>query len=339
MLRGFACLLVALMHVTVTFSQTFHAYFLWNFFKFGGGGVDIFFVLSGFIITYSNRQNIGKPATILKFVKKRLIRIFPIYWIIISIFLVLQVMLPAYYATHFQMNFENIFSTFFLLPNHITLNGVSWSLTNELFFYLLFLLALLIPNKNFMLGLLAAYLVFLVLVPAFSSNAPSNSNSFIQLLLFPMNIEFLLGIGVVFFVDKFPDKWIFPFLIVGLCLFLVSAVYYTPLSQILSGYSRVIMFGLPSFLIVLALVKYELVTHIKVNNLFLQLGDASYSIYLFHLPIVVAFFKIIAKVSIANHLTLVLLSGGLLAAVCFAGFIIYKKVEKPLINWLNIILV
>ncbi len=327
------------MHVTVIFSQTFHAYFLWNFFKFGGGGVDIFFVLSGFIITYSNRQNLGKPGNILKFVKKRLIRIFPIYWIIISIFLVVQVMLPGYYATHFQMNFANIFSTFFLLPNHIMLNGVSWSLTNELFFYLLFLLALLIPNKNFMLGLLVVYLVLLVLVPALSSNAPSNSNSFIQLLLFPMNIEFLLGIGVVFFVDKFPDKWIFPFLIVGLSIFLVSAIYYTSLSQIFSGYSRVIMFGLPSFLIVLALVKYELVTHIKVNNLFLQLGDASYSIYLFHLPIVVAFFKIMAKVSIDNHLTLVLLSGGLLAAVCFAGFIIYKKVEKPLINWLNIILV
>jgi exopolysaccharide production protein ExoZ len=316
MLRGIACVLVVLMHVTVTFSQTFHAYFLWNFFKFGGAGVDVFFVLSGFIITYSNRQHIGKPHNILKFIKKRLIRIFPIYWIIISFFLVIQVMLPTYYETHFQMNFVNIFSTFFLLPNHIMLNGVSWSLTNELFFYLLFLL-----------------------VPAFSFNAAVNSNNLIQLLLFPMNIEFLLGIGVVFFVDKFPDKWIFPFLILGLSLFLVSAIYYTPLSHIFRGYGRVIMFGFPSFLIVLALVKYELVTHFKVNNLFLQLGDASYSIYLFHLPIVVAFFKIIAKVPIANDLVLVLLSGGLLAAVCYAGYIIYKKVEKPLINWLNITLV
>jgi peptidoglycan/LPS O-acetylase OafA/YrhL len=89
----------------------------------------------------------------------------------------------------------------------------------------------------------------------------------------------------------------------------------------------------------LALVKYEFVTHIKVNNLFLQLGDASYSIYLFHLPVVVAFFKIIAKVSIGNHLVLVLLSVGLLISVCYAGYIIYKKIEKPLINWLNINLV
>jgi exopolysaccharide production protein ExoZ len=167
MLRGIACVLVVLMHVTVTFSQTFHAYFLWNFFKFGGAGVDVFFVLSGFIITYSNRQHIGKPHNILKFIKKRLIRIFPIYWIIISFFLVIQVMLPTYYETHFQMNFVNIFSTFFLLPNHIMLNGVSWSLTNELFFYLLFLLSLLISNTNFILGLLAAYLVFLMLVHAF----------------------------------------------------------------------------------------------------------------------------------------------------------------------------
>lgn len=338
LLRGIACVLVALMHITITFSQTFHSYFLWNFFKFGGGGVDIFFVLSGFIITYSNRQHIGKPGNIFKFVKKRLIRIFPIYWIIISFFLAIQLTLPVFYATHFQMNFANIFSTYFLLPNHNMLNGVSWSLTNELFFYLLFLLALLIPNKNVILGLLAVYLIFLTLLPAFSFNSLNNHNSFIQLLLFPMNIEFLLGILVVFFVDKFPNKWIFPFLIAGLVCFIVSAAYYTELSQAFSGYSRVIMFGFPSSLIILALVKYELVTHIKVNNLFLQLGDASYSIYLFHLPIVVAFFKIITRMPVANHLVLVSLSFGLLAAVCYTSHIIYKKIERPLIKWLNITL-
>jgi exopolysaccharide production protein ExoZ len=338
LLRGIACVLVALMHITVSFSQTFHSYFLWNFFKFGGGGVDIFFVLSGFIITYSNRQHIGKPGNILTFVKKRLIRIFPIYWILISFFLVIQLILPAFYATHFQMSLANIFSTYFLLPNHNMLNGVSWSLTNELLFYLLFLLALLIPNKNVVLWLLAVYLIFLILLPAFSFNTLNNHNSFIQLLLFPMNVEFLLGILIVFFVDRFPSKWIFPFLITGLSCFIVSATYYTKLSQAFSGYSRVIMFGFPSFLIILALVKYELITHIKVNNLFLKLGDASYSIYLFHLPIEVAFFKIITKMSVTNHLVLVSLSCGLLAAVCYIGHIIYKKIERPLIKWLNITL-
>ena len=51
LLRGVACILVALMHITITFSQTYQLAFLGNIFEFGGAGVDIFFVLSGFIIT------------------------------------------------------------------------------------------------------------------------------------------------------------------------------------------------------------------------------------------------------------------------------------------------
>ena len=67
LLRGIACLLVMLRHITLTFFQTFHSTFLSNIFDSGGSGVDIFFVLSGFIITYSNRQHIGKAAHTGKF--------------------------------------------------------------------------------------------------------------------------------------------------------------------------------------------------------------------------------------------------------------------------------
>ena len=115
MIRGLACILVVLMHITVTFSDTYTLSFLWNIFKFGGCGVDIFFVLSGFIITYSNRHYITKASSIGKFLKKRAIRIFPIYWIIISFFLALQLIFPSFYRTHFQLNFANILSTYFLV--------------------------------------------------------------------------------------------------------------------------------------------------------------------------------------------------------------------------------
>ena len=79
-------MLVVLFHVTGTFFETYNVSFLAGMFKFGGSGVDVFFVLSGFIITYANREYIGKPKNINQFFKKRAIRIFPIYWIIISFF-------------------------------------------------------------------------------------------------------------------------------------------------------------------------------------------------------------------------------------------------------------
>lgn len=339
LLRGVACILVVLMHITITFSQTYHLPFLGNIFKFGGAGVDIFFVLSGFIITYSNKQYITKATSIGKFLKKRMIRIFPIYWIIISLLLVFQLLLPSFYRTHFQLTTSNIFNTYFLLPNHEMINGVSWSLTNEMFFYVLFTLALLIPSKKFILLLLFVYLAFLIVLPAVSFTTAHEANGFTQLLIFPMNIEFLLGVLVVFFLENFPKKWCFPFLITGVGYFIFSTVFYTEILNFFnSGYSRVIMFGLPAFLIILSLVKYELSANIKVNNLFLKTGDASYSIYLFHLPVVVAFFKIMVKLPLTNHLLLVLLSAGMLFVICFAGILIYKKIESPLIKWLTITL-
>ena len=327
------------MHITVTFSQTYNLFFLGNIFKFGGCGVDIFFVLSGFIITYSNKQYITKATSIGKFLKKRMIRIFPIYWIIISLLLVFQLLLPSFYRTHFQLTAANIFNTYFLLPNHEMINGVSWSLTNEMFFYILFTLALVIPSKKIILLLLFVYLAFLIVLPAIPFTTVNQNNRFTGLLIFPMNIEFLLGILIVFLLERFPKKWCFPFLVVGVGCFIFSAVFYTEISQFFSGgYSRVIMFGFPSFLIILSLVKYELTANIKVHNLFLKIGDASYSIYLFHLPVVVAFFKIMVKLPVTNHLLLVLLSGGLLCVICFAGILIYKKIESPLIKWLTITL-
>ena len=323
------------MHITVTFSQTYQVSFLGNIFKFGGSGVDIFFVLSGFIITYSNRQYITKSSTVGKFLKKRIIRIFPIYWIIVSFFLLLQLLLPSFYRTHFQLNPANIVSTYLLFPNHEMINGVSWSLTNELFFYALFTLAILIPQKKYSLLLLLLYFIVLFLL-TFTSITATNRNGFVGLLIFPMNIEFILGITVALLVDRFPNIWTCTFLITGIGLFILFAIFSSNgLTFSNNGYNRVLMYGFPAFLIILALVKYELTATIKVNKLFLQLGDASYSIYLFHLPIVAAFFKIMVKLSVTNYLLLVFLSCVLLFIICFIGMVIYRKIEHPIIKWLN----
>ena len=215
------------------------------------------------------------------------------------------------------------------------INGVSWSLTNELFFYILFTLSILIPKKKYSLLLLLLYFIVLLLLPFTSINA-ADRNDFVSLLLFPMSIEFLLGIAVVLLVEKFPQNWITTVLLTGTGFFILSAIFNNNgLFFLNNGYNRVLMFGFPAFLIILTLVKYESTVTIKVNKLFLQLGDASYSIYLFHLPIVVAFFKIMAKLPVTNYLVLTFLSCLLFFAVCFIGIVIYSKIERPLIKWIN----
>ncbi len=339
LLRGIASILVVLLHITINYQENTGQDFLFGFFKFGGSGVDVFFVLSGFIITHANLRYVEQSSTVVKFLKRRFIRIFPIYWIVITGLLVLQLVLPSFYNTAFDTGFSNILQTYLLLPGHIMLNGVSWSLTNELFFYLLFMLALLIPNKKITFYLMVVYFILLI-VFALSNQQGIAGNAYAEIFLFPMNIEFFLGVFIVLLVNRIPRNWVYPILIGGILLFIVSALLNNSDLTVVSSSSnqalnRVLLFGFPSFLVILALVKMELSKTVKMPDLFLQLGDASYSIYLIHLPIVAAFFKVLAKFNINNSVVLFLLTCLLFIIICVAGIFIYHKIEKPLIKKLN----
>ncbi len=339
MLRGVASILVVLFHITVNFPVTGGQGFLFDMFAFGWSGVDIFFVLSGFIIAYSNQTYVASPGKTVPFLKRRFIRIFPIYWVIITAFLLIQMVFLQYYNTPFEMGAGNLLATYLLLPGHIMVNGVSWSLTNELFFYLLFTLAILIPSKRLALYLLPTYFILLIII-AIAGVDLTGGNSYLDLLFFPMNMEFLLGVFIVLLFNRISEKWIWPLLLAGILLFL-AGIYCFHQGIVIAGkgadpvLNRVILFGFPSFLVILALVKKEFTKHIKVKTIFLKLGDASYSIYLLHLPLVAAFFKVWVKTGITNFSVLVLLSLLLFVVVCFIGIIVYDKIEKPLIKVLS----
>ncbi len=335
LLRGVASLLVVFLHITVNYNNVFATPLLGNFFLFGGSGVDIFFVLSGFIITYTNLGNAGNKAAIGGFVKRRLIRIFPVYWLIISIFVLLQVLLPAFYKTPFDLSFSNMVATYLLLPGHMMVNGVSWSLTNELFFYLLFIIALLIPHKRISLYLMLVYLA-LLLVFGIANYSFENSHLVYAFIWNPMNIEFFLGVISAILYSKLNGKLAWPFFIVGMLWFIAGILINNHHMDIYStAFNRVLLFGMPSFFIILGITVLERQGKTGVHQLFLQLGDASYSIYLFHLPVVAAFFKILQYLKITDpYLTGVSLCF-LILLICIAGVLIYHKIEKPLIGYLN----
>ena len=339
MLRGIASILVVLYHMTTNFSETFHQSFLFNIFNFGGSGVDIFFVLSGFIIAYANKDYVANPSKTVTFLKRRFVRIYPIYWIIITGFLLVQFAFPLYYKSHFDLGVANFLNTYLLLPDHIMINGVSWSLTNELFFYLLFTVAILIPVKKYSLLLLVAYFILLIIF-SFTNINISGGKGYGGLIFFPMNIEFLLGVFIVLIIEQISLKWVWPLLLTGSLLFLAGAYIFNHGINIIPAganyvLNRVVLFGIPSFLIILAVVKMELHRTVRVKKVFLYLGDASYSLYLVHLPLVAAFYKVIAKLHISNSWVLGILNAILFCTVCLIGILIYLKIEKPLIKKLN----
>ena len=81
-LRGLAALLVVMFHTTELNHKNFQQEFLFNIFAFGSSGVDFFFVLSGFIIYFIHRFDVGQRNKLKPFLLKRLIRVYPMYWLV-----------------------------------------------------------------------------------------------------------------------------------------------------------------------------------------------------------------------------------------------------------------
>ena len=334
-LRGVASLLVVLLHTTKNVNEKLNTTFLFDFFSFGGAGVDIFFVLSGFIITYTSAKGLTNKEKLKPFVRKRIIRIYPTYWIIITGFLLLQILFPSFYRIPYDWGFNNFFATYLLLPNHAMVNGVSWTLVYEIFFYLLFSLGFLIPNKKWFYYFLFAYSICIILLPVLGYNF-EDGNAWLNLISFPMNLEFFMGVLAALVIPGLNAKLAKPLIIIGSTLFLLGGIlsnnHFTLFNN---AFNRVILFGVPSFLLIIAVVKLEITKNVEAPLILLLLGEASYSIYLLHLPIVAAATVILAKLDISNGLILHISLLIIIAIICFVGILFFKWVEKPIINKLN----
>lgn len=334
-LRGVASLLVVLFHTSVNSREILGKDFCFDFFFFGGSGVDIFFVLSGFIITYTSFGGITHPDRLLPFIRRRFIRIFPSYWIIIGFFLVVQLLLPSFYKSHFDFSILNFCSTWFLLPGHTMVNGVSWTMSYELFFYLLFSLAFIIPNRKWSFSLFAIYALVIIALPLTGTDT-SNGGRWAGLILFPMNIEFFLGVVAAVIILHIRQTAALPLIITGALFFLADGILYDQNIVLLpNAFNRVVLFGIPSFLIITGIVKFELTRKLEVHNVLLLLGEASYSLYLLHLPLLVAAIRMISRLNIQNNIILHLLLLLVVALICYISILFFKWVEKPVISKLN----
>ena len=208
-------------------------------------------------------------------------------------------------------------------------------LRNELFFYILFSLAFLIRSQKILITLSCTYVLVLIFASSFLSYGFSN-NRWISVIFYPMNIEFFMGIAVALLVPLINISISKFLIVIGSILFIAAALisnqdYYL----FKNGFDRVIIFGIPSFCILLGVVRLELNKQYYIHNFLLYLGEASYSLYLIHLPLIVAAIKIIAKFKISNNLILQLLAVFLIIIICIISIIFFKKIENPLINKLN----
>ena len=144
MLRALAALSVVFFHTQMIFTGRTGIVPFGGLFGAGSRGVDLFFVLSGFIIAYVHANDLGRPKRVGHYFYSRFVRIYPSVWI--TTLLALAVYLIGFGGPDKADKLQpgSIAASFLLLPQHgDALVNVTWSLKYEIFFYLLFSIAIL----------------------------------------------------------------------------------------------------------------------------------------------------------------------------------------------------
>jgi exopolysaccharide production protein ExoZ len=291
--RGVASLLVVLYHAALHVEGDVPgSAVLWGLPHFGHAGVDFFFVLSGFIISFVHRTDVGRPDRLAHYLERRFTRVFPFYW------LVLAVSLLGIWLLH-RAQFpgaREILSNVFLLPQtEDKIVGGAWTLVYEIMFYCVFAIA--ICNRRIGAGVLCVWAAFVAagfLLPPVPGSAPFG------VVTSPFCLEFFLGIGAAVILSGYTVPRSGLVLAVGLAGFALTGVCETTGRLDGFGATARLTYGTCSFLIILALVEHERLGRLRVPRFMAVLGRASYSVYLVHLIAIGITFKFL---SVAIRLT------------------------------------
>jgi len=279
MVRAFAALLVVLYHTGIIFSTRTGTNPFAGVFSSGFRGVDLFFVLSGFIIAHVHAADIGRVRRLGNYVFNRAARIYPAVWIMT---LFAGVLYAAGFGGHDKadkLTDWGIAASVLLLPQAgPALVNVTWTLKYEVFFYLVF--AMLILNVRVGLVLLGAWQLAVLTTSLFLSPETLGLGGF---YLRSLCLEFSVGLGCAMLVSRpgFVAALQAPTVQWGLVVTGLTSFVGGMMAQDYTG-SAGVLCALGAGAIIVGLVLLEQSGRIKVPSVLVLLGGASYAIYLVH---------------------------------------------------------
>ena len=334
-LRGVAALAVVFFHVSEMLIQYTDGHGLFSRFSSlwytGAAGVDLFFIISGFVMVQSTRGMFAQPGASKAFLRRRLVRIVPLYWLYSLIMLVL-VLLPF---TLREQIFSGIYTikSFLFIPAFNPASGLDvpllapgWTLSYEMYFYLIFSL-LLCLDKRF---LLPAITTLFCLSAAVGLWSPIE-DPILKVVTSPLLLEFALGCHLACLVNR---RDISP----GMCYLLIAGallVLYLVCGLKVDSQTRFILWGLPASALMAGMVFLEKNGLTRFSSLMARIGDSSYSIYLSHIFIVLCVSTLVKRGIISALLPNDLLAGCTILMCIFTGYLSYRYIEQNFSRALN----
>ena len=303
-LRFFAAFSVMMVHLPV--------------FEFGIWGVDIFFVISGFIMMYVTENNEKF------FLLKRIFRIVPLYWILTLGVFALAIFVPDV-LNNTTANIVHLIKSLFFIPfdkngtGHFPILFLGWTLNFEVIFYFLFSLSLVFFKENRMIACSIFIIIFLVFNKIFSEK-----NFIFETYANDIFIEFIFGMILFTIWKKYKNKISTNLSNHFICLAILLVSIF-----ILNYYnfSRSVSYGLPS--LILAVYFLFFLNHLKFPKILVSLGDASYCIYLLH-PYVIQFFYKILEINEYDIIIELVFTLIIFVIVFIVSLLIYKFIEFPI---------
>ncbi|MCA8066510.1 acyltransferase family protein [Burkholderia sp. AU38729] len=294
---------------------------------FGQAGVDIFFVISGFIMS------VVAPREGRDFLRKRLIRIVPLYWLTTLGVFAIAVVKPQWLNST-TASVDYLVKSLLFVPyvkenghwGPLNLNG--WTLEYEMLFYLVIAGSMWFVRARhattfaaFALALFCAYVA-----------AGGPAGEVVAHLGQPFVLE--LGLGVLAcrvletgIAGRLPGfAWL-----AAAAAALAAIPLAADLSGTLAGFERVFWWGVPACVLIVAAVALDLRGWTIRSPTLARLGDASYSIYLLHPYVIGAANKIVdarLDTGTGSGTAAVLAT---LAAVCACGYACHAWIERPML--------
>lgn len=314
-LRFFAASLVVMTHAMAQFPEMR---------SFGAFGVDIFFVISGFIISFITHKDQSH------FFLKRLIRIVPQYWAFTLGLALITLVAPSILRSA-TWNVEHILASLFFVPWWTEKTGFSpllrlgWTLNYEMFFYLVFWGSMKISVARRELLCSVALLVICLAINAAGIDQKSPLYFYADSIIF----EFIFGmlLAVLYrerrsLFDRLDWKLLTPLAGGSLSIFFLTD-YQDP-----DALPRALIWGIPAFFLVYFCMRAESYAqrlNTTTQRWVLTLGEISYPLYLIHVYCIVAFDRVLTGLNL-NWIQLFVLS---LAFSSLFSLVAIRLIDQP----------
>lgn len=328
-LRVLAASVIVLYHTELQITRLSDGHHAHSF-GFGAAGTDLFFVIGGFIMVYTQRDRVD---TFGGFMYRRLLRIAPLYWLFTFLMLLVLVVAPSHLMTSGFEPWHFLFSLAFVPYPHPVL-GVDrpflfpgWVLNHFVFFYVIFGALLPLPVRRRVLAASAVLLGLMTL----RLLAPGEG----RLLDFygaTINLDFILGmiVGWLFIERRVSLSTIVVVGVLGLSVF-AAGVF----EDVSGGDDRALYWGVSSAALLFVCVFVEKQWNWLKWRLVAALGETSYSVFVSHLFAL----ALVTSALRAFRLFPILGVGGtrfvFLAAAWIVAIGVYYVLERPLLNRLR----